>query len=279
MKVWLDGDVVPLEQARISPLDRGFLAGDGMFETLRCYRGKPFLLPEHLDRLALAGKELALPVPGREVLARAVAEVLRANALAEARVRITVTRGAGPGELWAEGPPTVLVAAWPVEVPAGLYVRGAAVVTSAQRVPARAHPKSTSFQAHVLAKAEARRANAWEALLLNDRGEVAEGATSNVFALLDGALVTPPVEAGALAGITRQVVLRLAQPALCLAAREDTLRPGDLHAARELFLTSSVAEIVPVVRVDGQAVGDAHPGPVTRAVLAAYRDEVARECA
>lgn len=278
--VWLNGRVLPLAEARISPLDRGFLHGDGAFETLRAYRGKPFLLDAHLDRLELAGKELALPLPDRATLARAVGEVLRANALAEARVRITVSRGEDGPDLWPEAPvPTVLVTAQPVALPSWLYERGAAVVTSSLRVPARAHSKSTSFQAHVLAKGEARRAGAWEALLLNDRGEVAEGATSNVFALLDGEVVTPPTAAGALAGITRAAVLRLAQPALCLGAREAVLRPRDLLAAREVFLCSSVAEVVPVVRVDGQAVGDGHPGPVTRAVLDAYRAEVARACA
>jgi branched-chain amino acid aminotransferase len=281
VKVWLDGKLQDLVQARISPLDRGFLYGDGLFETLRAYRGKPFLLAEHLDRLEAAAREVGLAAPPRAVLEDAVRQVLDANAFeGDARVRLTLTRGAGEGPLWPAQPdaPTLLVTAQPVALPAWLEAGGgASLVTSAHRVfsgiPAR---KSTSFQAHVLAKGEAHRAGAWEALLLNDRGEAAEGATSNLFALLQGQLVTPPPEAGILPGLTRRVVLRLAQPALCLEAREAPLRPADLAQARELFLTSSVAEVVPVVRLDGQAVGDAHPGPVTRAVRAAYRAEVAR---
>lgn len=282
MKVWLDGALVEEARARVSPVDRGLLYGDGLFETLRAYRGKPFLFEEHLARLEAAAKEVALPAPPRAALREAVAAVLDANGLraADARVRITLTRGPGGEGLWPEGPPapTVLVVAGPVALPPGLHERGAAAVTSRRRVLAgEPAVKSTSFQAHVLAKAEARRAGAWEALLLNHRGEVAEGATSNVFVLgADGALVTPPPGAGILPGLTRAAVLRLAAPALCLDAREAPLTPADVAGAREAFLTSSVAEVVPLVRLDGRAIGDGHPGPVTRAALAAYRAEVQR---
>lgn len=282
MKVWLDGALRSLEEARISPFDRGFLYGDGLFETLRAYAGKPFLLEEHLARLEEGAKHLDLPAPSHAEVRRAVEAVLKANLAPgeDARVRITLTRGAAPGDLWpAQAQPTLLVTAQPVALPPGLHERGAPAIVSAQRVLSGApRVKSTSFQAHVLAKGEARRAGAWEALLLNERGEVAEGATSNVFALLDGALVTPPVSAGALPGLTRGVVLRLAQPALCLDAREAPLSVASLADAKEAFLTSSVAEVVPLVRVDGRALGDGFPGPVTRAVMQAYRDEVRRAC-
>lgn len=284
MRVWLNGEVVDSRKAALSPLDRGFLYGDGLFETLRAYRGKPFLLEEHLTRLDAAAKEVELPLPPRARFVAAVAAVLEANGLGErdARVRITVTRGLGGSELWPESPgePTALVTAQPLDLPSWLHERGASAVTSARRVPSgRPAVKSTSFQAYVLAKGEARRASAWEALLLNDKGEVAEGATSNVFALLDGALVTPPVEAGILPGLTRAAVLGLAKPALCLDAREAPLQPRELAQATEAFLTSSVAEVVPLVRLDGMALGDGAPGPATRAVMKAYRDEVRRRCA
>lgn len=283
MRVWLDGALVDIRKASVSPLDRGLLYGDGLFETMRAYQGKPFLLGEHLARLAEGCAALALPMPPGKQLADAVRAVLDANGLGDrdARVRITLTRGAGPGGLFPEQAlePTVLVAAQPLDLPPWLVAgEGARAVTSAQRVlSGAAHVKTTSFQSHVLAKAEAQRGNAWEALLLNERGEVAEGATSNVFALRgDGVLVTPPATAGILPGLTRAVVLRLAKPALCLDAREEPLRPLDLVQAREAFLTSSVAEVVALTKVDGRAIGDGAPGPVTRAVRDAYRAEVAR---
>ena len=283
--MWLDGRLLDLEEARVSPLDRGFLYGDGLFETLRTYRGQPFLLEEHLDRLAASAKDLELPLPPRATLREAVRDVVAANGLdaEDARVRLTVTRGAGaPGEVWpAEaGLPTVLVTAQPVRLPASLE-EGVAAIVASQRVLAGAPPvKSTSFQAHVLAKAEARRAGAWEALLRNHRGHLAEGATSNLFLVDDaGALRTPPPDAGALPGLTRAVVLRLAASELGLAAREVPVEVDDLRRAREAFLSSSVAEVVPLVRLDGRALGDGAPGPVTRAVREAYRAEVRRRCA
>jgi branched-chain amino acid aminotransferase len=285
MRVWLNGQLQDIRKASVSPLDRGFLYGDGLFETLRSYRGKPFLLAGHLDRLAEGAKALELTMPPRPLLAEGVANVIEANGLAErdARVRITLTRGAGPGGLWPEepGPPTALVTAQPLDLPGWLVEgAGARAVVSKQRVLSGApRVKTTSFQPHVMAKAEAARAQCWEALLCNERGEVAEGATSNVFALLpSGALVTPPRDAGLLAGLTRDVVLRIAKPALCLDAAEAPLTLAELRTARELFLTSSVAEVVPLVRVDGQAVGDGALGPVARAVRDAYRAEVARIC-
>jgi branched-chain amino acid aminotransferase len=283
VKVWLDGALVEAAEAKVSALDRGFLFGDGIYETLRAYPRGLFLAREHLRRLQAnaAAVELALPPEG--LLQEAMAQVLQANALQgrDARVRITVTRGAGaPGELWPAQPgePTVLVTAQPFAVPEGLLEQGARAIVATRRVASGApHVKSTSFQEHVLAKAEARRAGAWEALLLNDRGEVAEGATSNLFVLdEDGALRTPPPEAGILRGLTRAVVLRFAQPALCLATAEAPVTLDQLRGAREAFLTSSTFGVVPLVRVDGHSLGDGAPGPVTQAVVGAYRAEVAR---
>jgi branched-chain amino acid aminotransferase len=279
VKVWLNGQLLDEEKARVSVRDRGFLYGDGLFETLRAYDGKPFLLEAHLERLAASAKLLELPPPPLAVLTQALRDTIAANRdlARDLRVRVTLTRGPeGPG-LWPaeEGAPTMLVSAEAVHLPLDLHTRGASLITSRHRVLSGGDRwKSTSFQVHALAKGEAVRAQAWEALLLNERGEVAEGATSNVFALLDGNLVTPPASAGILAGITRSVVLGMAKPSLCLDAREAALRPADLAAAREIFLTSSIAEIVPIVRLDGRAVGDGFPGPVTRAVLDAYRAEV-----
>ncbi|HEV8360725.1 MAG TPA: aminotransferase class IV [Candidatus Thermoplasmatota archaeon] len=285
MKVWLNGALCEAADARVSALDRGLLYGDGLFESLRCFAGQPFLLGQHLERLAAAAAELELDLdlPPRKVLEEAVGALLAANGLAraDARVRVTVTRGAGGEGLWPRDAPapTVLITAEPVALPPWLEAGGgASAVTSAHRVASgRAHAKSTSFQVHVLAKREAARAGAWEAILRNDRGDVAEGATSNVFVLAhDGALATPPPEAGILLGLTRAVVLRIVQPTLCMDAREAPLPLEELRDAREAFLTSSVAGIVPLVKLDGRAIGDGAPGPVTRAARSAYAQEVQR---
>lgn len=284
MKLWLDGRLVDVRKASVSPLDRGLLYGDGLFETLRAYRGVPFLLDEHLARLEESARAIELPVPGRGELRRAVEQVLAANNLLrrDARVRVTVTRGRGGGELWPEVPPepTLLVTAQPVALPDwfGEGRGAAAVVGSARVLSGGPHLKSTSFQPHVLARGEARRKGAWEALLLNERGEVAEGAASNVFVARGREVVTPPPEAGILPGITRAAVLRLA-PALGLRAREAALRPGDVLGADEAFLTSSVAEVVPLASLDGRALGAGAPGPVARRVWEAYRAEVERVAA
>jgi len=277
MKVWLNGQVLEASEARISPLDRGFLLGDGLFETLACHQGAPFLWEEHLDRLEASAKALDIGFPGRAMLRDAVMWVVAANGLAHAdaaRVRITLTRGEGGegGGVWPDEvlAPTVLVTASPVHLPAGLAEDGAAAITSAVRAVAGAPThKSTSFQPNVLAKGEARRAGAWEALLRNERGEVAEGATSNVFAVRAGELHTPPPEAGILPGVTRAFVLRMARD-LGITAEESALRPQALAGAGEAFLTSSLAGIVPLVRLDGEPIGSGAPGPVTRRLQRAY---------
>lgn len=279
MKVWLNGGLVEERDALVPALDRGLLYGDGLFETLRAYAGKPFLLEEHLDRLAGAADATAMPLPPRKALERSVREVVAANGLeqGDARVRITVTRGLAGEDLAApaSGFPTALVAAQPVRLPVDLYERGVSAVVSTVRVlSGGAAMKSTSFQPHVLAKLEARRAGAWEALLPNELGELAEGATSNLFAVQGGQLVTPPPDAGLLPGLTRAVVLRLA-PSLGLRAVERPLSLSVLRAAEEAFLTGSVAEVVPLVAIDGRPLGAGGPGPVTGRVLAAYRDLVA----
>jgi branched-chain amino acid aminotransferase len=266
--LWLHDRLVAEGEARVSALDRGLLHGDGLFETMRCYDGQPAFWREHVERLHASARELGLAVPE---LLRPVRAVLDADGLrGDARVRITLTRGPGPfGEL--RGAPTLLVTAEPVALPDGLHERGAAAIVSRHRVlSGRPAMKSTSFQLHSLAKAEARAQGAWEALLPNEQGELAEGATSNLFAVQQGALLTPPLDAGCLPGVTRAQVLRLA-PGLGLRAVERPLSLSVLRGADECFLTSSVAEVVPVVQVDARPVAAGAPGPVTMRVLAAYR--------
>ncbi|MCA1813663.1 MAG: aminotransferase class IV [Halobacteriales archaeon] len=266
--LWFHDRLVPEAEAKVSALDRGFLHGDGLFETLRCYDGRPAFWQEHVDRLAASAKELRIPWPAD--LAGPVRAVLDANGLrGDARVRITVTRGPGAfGDM--HGTPTLLVTAEPVALPD--LAAGARAIVSRHRVlSGQPAMKSTSFQLHALAKAEARAAGAWEALLPNELGELAEGATSNLFALHQGKLVTPPLGAGCLPGVTRAQVLRLA-PGLGVPAVERPLSLSMLRGAGEAFLTSSVAEVVPLVALDDAPIGSGAPGPVTRRVAAVYRE-------
>jgi branched-chain amino acid aminotransferase len=273
--VYYNGGVLPADQVRISGADRGLLAGEGAFETLRAYGGRVFRLRAHLSRLFSTLRWLELELPERpDRLAEITREVLAANGLADARVRITVT--AGPAAGWVppeDRQPTRLVEAGPVDAPpAESYRQGVPVMT--HRLARGAGPlsgrKVTSYLGYLAARRAALRAGAAEAILLGPDNTVVEGALSNVFVVRQGAVHTPPLSDGPLAGITRQVVLeRLGE--LGLEGGEQHLEAGDLQTAQEVFLTSSIAEVLPVVGVDGRLVGDGRPGPVTRRMLDAYR--------
>lgn len=273
--VYFNGDVVAADQVRISAADRGLLLGDGAFETLRAYDGRVFRLRAHLSRLYSTLRWLELEVsesPDR--LAEVVGEVLRRNDLTDARIRITIT--AGPSVDWvASGArqPTRLVEAAPLGAPgAEAYRQGVPVMLHllTHGVGLCSGRKSTSYIGNVLARRTATRAGAAEAILVGPEQEVVEGAMSNVFVVRDGAVFTPPLSDGPLAGITRQVVLeQLAQ--LALEGGERHLHASDLQTSDEVFLTSSIAEVLPVISVDGRLVGEGRPGPVTRRLLTAYR--------
>jgi branched-chain amino acid aminotransferase len=263
VKVWLNGALAEEGEARISPADHGFLVGDGVFETLRWYGGRPFALRGHLSRLEEGGRITGIPVPAAAELERAAHEVIVANGLADARMRITVTSGAGPpGTIRGAGPPTVLVVAVPV-VP---WPPAAAAITSTVRRDESsplAGVKTVSLAESAFALAQARAAGADEALLHNTRGELCEATTANVFLVHDGVAATPPVDSGCLAGITREHVLQL-------GAVERSLSPRDVESAQEAFLTSSTRELQPLVAIDGRPVGSGEPGPVTARLAEAY---------
>jgi len=267
LRVWLDGALVDEEAARVSARDHGFLVGDGVFETLRVYVGEPFDLEEHLARLAESAAAMGLELGGHD-LARAARDVLEVNALADARMRITVTSGGGPAGLArGGGPPTVLVVAAPLTP---WPPTSSAIVSRVRRDEHSplAGVKTTSLAESVVALSEARAAGADEALLLNLAGDVCEATTANVFAVRDGVPVTPPLDSGCLAGITREHVL-------ALGGEERALAPEDLRGADEAFLTSSTREVQPLVAIDGGPVGDGRPGPVTGRLADAYSEMVA----
>lgn len=277
--VWLNGRLVHADRARVCVLDRGLLYGDGLFETLRAYRGRPLALEEHLARLARSARVLALPLPSPKTWQEAIAKVLAGCGLEgeDAAVRLTVTRGVG-----GSGPtppprprPTLLVHARPIDpLLARRQARGVAVCL----LPAwlgRALPahKTLCYLPGVLARRFAHRRRCSEALHVNGRGEVLEGASSTIFAVLGSAIATPPLDAGVLPGVTRALVLELART-LGLTVEERALRVDELTRVREVFLASSVVEILPVVRLSGKPVSGGRPGPVTRRLQAAYRAHV-----
>ena len=281
---WVDGDILPLEQARVPVLDHGLLYGDGVFEGIRFYEGVPFLLDEHLDRLRDSGRAVALGIPwtNRE-LARITRSVVDAFDGDDGYIRMIVTRGEGPlgiDPAPCRSPRLIVIASHLKMVNHAARAEGVRLVTAATRrlPPDGLDPriKSLNYLNHILARIEANRAGADEAVLLNAQGNVAEGTADNLFIVRDGSLLTPPVVDGALPGITRDLILRLA-PGLGIEARETSLAPYDLYTAEEGFLTGTGAELIPVREIDGRPMR-ACPGPVFRRCAEAFRQSIERYC-
>jgi branched-chain amino acid aminotransferase group I len=277
MQVWLNGEMIERDRATVSVLDRGFLYGDGLFETVRAYAGTPFQPAEHLARLQASGSVLGIPVP--DGLDKVIAQLIRANGLGDAYVRVTVSRGPHTGALAPDDPPTptVLVEARPLHpYPVTLYERGAVAVVSSLphdgSNPLRRH-KTTSYLLSILARREAKQRGADEALLLDPAGNVAEGATSNVFCVRGGELFTPPLDLNILPGVTRATVIDLARRA-GIPVREERFRLASLLYANEVFLTNSLMELLPLHFVEDHAFSPI-PGPVTQVLAEAYRALVA----
>jgi branched-chain amino acid aminotransferase len=275
----VNGVVTPAAEARVSVLDNGFTFGDSVYETLRTYGGRPFHLDRHLRRLRESAGRLSIALPiGDDEMARRVDAVLAQAGNAESYIRLIVSRGVGDISYRFErvAGPTVVVAVKSYEpLPERWYTDGIDVVVSPVR---RNHRlaldpaiKSCNLINNILAMQDAQARGAQEPLLLNHDGDVAEGAGSNVFLVSKGGLLTPPLEAGILAGVTRALVLDIAH-GLGLRAREDTVRVADLLSAEEVFITSTLKEICPVRAIDGKAVGPGRPGPVTQQLTKAYRE-------
>jgi branched-chain amino acid aminotransferase len=272
---WLDGALVPLEQARVSVLDHGLVVGDGVFETLRVYRGVPFAWRRHLARLRISAGGLGLEVPDDGHLRSAADAVLGANHLREARLRITVTGGPGPpGSGKGDAPATVFLLAFPLEPPAPTTDVVIAPWTRNEH-GALTGLKTISYAANVRALAYARERGAGEAIFANTRGNLCEATGSNVFIVRDGTLCTPPASAGCLLGVTRALLLELCEK-LGIAAMERDLELGALARADEAFLSSTTREVQPIDHVDGVALAAA-PGPLSTQLAAAFKDLVARE--
>jgi branched-chain amino acid aminotransferase len=272
---WVDGALVPIDEARVSVLDHGITVGDGAFETMRVYRGEPFAWTRHLARLHASAAGLGLTLPDDEVLRTAVDAVMVANECIDARLRVTVTGGvAPPGSGRAGGPPTVFVLAFPIDPPAP----SADIVVAPWTINengALAGLKTISYAANVRALAFARERGASEALFANTQGNVCEATGSNVFCVIDYELVTPPPSAGCLLGVTRALILELAAEHDVPFAEADI--PLDaLRDVQEAFLSSTTREVQPVTKIDERAL-TSPGGDITTKLQAAFQDLVARD--
>jgi branched-chain amino acid aminotransferase len=281
-KVSIDGQVVDSGDARVSIFDRGFLYGDSVFEVFRTYGGVPFGQREHLERLQRSADRLMISMPASlDTLSSEVAATLDAAGEGEWYVRVIITRGIGPltyDPTTATQSLRVIIAAPVTLPPAERYERGIAVVALHASRPTdderAAGAKASNYLANLLAVYEANQKGAQEALMLGRDGQILEGASSNIFIVKDGTLRTPEPQPGILIGITRATVLASAV-AEGMRVEEAEIRPEDLYAADEAFLTSSIREVMPVVLADGQTIGSGAPGSVTKRLHRAYLRAVA----
>ncbi|HUY92368.1 MAG TPA: branched-chain-amino-acid transaminase [Pirellulales bacterium] len=271
LKIYINGRLYDKEDAKISVYDHGLLYGDGVFEGIRSYGGKVFRLEEHLDRLWDSAKAIWLKIPmTKEAMGQAIYDTLKANNLSDGYIRLVVTRGAGTLGLdpnRTSDPQVIVIADKIALYPAEMYEQGLKIVTVSvvRNHPAALSPriKSLNYLNNILAKIEGLNAGCVEALMLNTKGEVAECTGDNIFLVRGGELLTPPIEAGILEGVTRQAVIELARETE-ITVREIPLTKHDVYIADECFLTGTAAEVIPVVKVDDREIGAGKPGPITR---------------
>jgi branched-chain amino acid aminotransferase len=270
---WFQTGLVDEADIGISPADRGFTVGDGVFETLRTYGGRPFAVRRHLERLAASADALGLALPPADDLRAAVDAVVAAHGLAESRIRVTVTAGEGAAATQrGDGPPTLLVTVGPLAAPPPV-ARVAVVPWTRNPSDPLAGVKATAYGGNVRALRWAALRGADEGVFATTGGDLCEGTGTNVFLAVDGELVTPPLSTGCLAGVTRALLLEAA-PALGLAIAERAVPVGALARASEAFLTSTTREVRPIATVDGADLPGA-PGPLTDAAAAVWRAVVA----
>lgn len=274
MKIYIDGQFYDKNEAKISVFDHGMLYGDGVFEGIRFYNGKVFRLKEHVKRLYDSAKAICLNIPlTPEEMAEALLETIRQNELKDGYVRLVVTRGVGDlglNPLLCPKASVVIIAAKITLYPEEMYKNGLSVITCATRRISHGAlspmVKSLNYLNNVLAKIEAQQAGAGEGLMLNEQGYVAECTGDNIFTMKDGVLQTPPISSGALAGITREVVLEIAQKE-GIKVTEPNMTRYDIYTADECFLTGTAAEVIPVVKLDTRVIGTGKPGPVTLGLI------------
>jgi branched-chain amino acid aminotransferase len=284
LQVWINGKLLPKDDAKISVYDHGLLYGDGVFEGLRSYSGKVFRLQQHLQRLWESARAiwLEIPIPQSD-LAAAVQHTLHVNSIDDGYVRLVVTRGAGSLGLdpnRTSDPQVIIIADHIALYPKEFYEKGLEIVTAST---IRNHPaalsgriKSLNYLNNIMAKVEGIKAGCMEALMLNHNGEVAECTADNIFVVKNGHLRTPSLESGILDGITRRAVMELATKT-GIPVSEGPLTRHDVYVADECFMTGTAAEIVPVVKVDNRMIGDGRPGRVTVDLSKRYQQLVRSE--
>jgi branched-chain amino acid aminotransferase len=277
MKIFIDGKYYAEKDAKVSVFDHGLLYGDGIFEGIRIYHGRIFKLKEHIDRLFYSAKAILLNIPMTHAeLVRATVETCRKNKLRDGYIRLVVTRGVGnlglnPNKCKVA---SVIIIADKIQLyPEEYYKKGLVIITvpTTRNLHSALNPaiKSLNYLNNIMAKIEANNAGCEEAIMLNAEGFVAECTGDNVFIVKNGELLTPPLSAGALYGITRGTVMDLAREA-GIKVSEPTLTRYDLFNADECFLTGTGAEIVPVVKIDGRVIGSGKPGKITRLLEGRY---------
>ena len=278
MNIYLNGRIVPAKEAVVSVFDHGFLYGDGIYETLRVYDGVVFKLDEHLRRLYRSASLIGLSIPvDLDSLKTAVYETLMANSLGNAYMRITISRGRGPIGLdpdFCPEPTTVIIAQEFKEYPAAYYKKGLNLIIAETRrnLKEAINPqiKSLNFLNNILAKIEAKKKNAYEAIMLNASGKLTECTISNVFFYNNSVLCTPSISCGILDGVTRGMIIELAGRE-GLKVKEGTFMKKDIYEAQEVFITNTTMEVMPVSKLDDRT----YPvGKIAKLLRKLYRHEV-----
>jgi branched-chain amino acid aminotransferase len=277
MKIYMNGKIVDEKDAKVSVFDHGLLYGDGVFEGIRAYNNRVFMLDEHVDRLYRSAQSIALEIGmSKKDMAQAVVKACKANHIKDGYIRLVVTRGVGSLGLnpFNCKEPQVIIIADAIQLyPKELYEKGMSIITvgtmrnQAEAVNPRI--KSLNYLNNILAKIEALNAGVMECVMLNPQGYVAEASGDNVFVIKGDTLMTPPSWCGALEGITRQVVMQLA-PEQGFKVKEEVLTRYDLYNADEMFLTGTAAEIISVVNMDRRVISGGKPGPVTKKMAKAF---------
>lgn len=273
MKVYLNGDFVNESDAKISVFDNGFLCGDGIFETMRAYNGAIFALDRHLDRLFQSAQTLELSnMPDKDVLENACQKLLEINSLSDARVRLTVSRGV-PN---SSNPTIAITATHYKGYDESLYKEGMSAITlpgyRLSNSPVSSI-KAISYISSIIARRQAIAAGCNEAILINEQRNITEGSFTNIFAVKDRVILTAPVNDGLLPGITRDCIIDMAMEK-GYAVLEQSIMVDDIYGMDELFLTNSLIEVMPIIRVDEKIIGNGRPGPITLNLMALYRTKV-----
>ncbi len=284
MDIYIDGEYFDKKNAKISVFDHGLLYGDGIFEGIRFYEGRVFKLKEHIQRLFISAKAILLEIEmTHDEMEEAVCETIRKNGLTDGYVRLLVTRGVGTLGLspFACDKSTVIIIADSISLyPDEKYKEGLKLITCSTRrtAPAALSPsvKSLNYLNNVMAKVEAIFADAEEGLMLNEQGFVAECTGDNIFVVRDGKIKTPPSSAGALPGITREVIFQIAEN-LGVGIEESQMTRYDIYAADECFLTGTAAEVIAAVSLDRRLIGNGKPGPITEKFIESFRNIVGQE--